>query len=303
MITTITLNPAFDVHVTVDEFYAGHENLAETVTRCIGGKGINISRALYENDIENTALVLLGIDNSIDFTNSLEKSGLSYKTVECNGRIRENITIHHKNGNETRLSFKGFSCDYTHLEKIEKLIGASDFVTFTGSIPIGITSAQAEAFLEKLKKDNTRLIIDSKSVTLEMLNRIKPWLIKPNREEIEAYFGKSEEKQLYKYAMKLHRNGIENVMISLGPEGAILASSGKLYHAYPPRINAVSTIGAGDSAIAGFISCNSTPDIRLRTAVSFGTAACLRDGTNPPSRDDIQKIHNRVKIEIVKDYP
>lgn len=297
MITTLTLNPAYDVHVTIDEFRPEHENLAESVTRDVGGKGINISRALSENNINNTAIILLGSDNGADFVCGLEKTGLNYKTIQCAGRIRENITIHPSIGQETRLSFKGFTCNLAHLEAVEKMINSGDTVTFTGSLPPGISAESAEAFLLRLKANGCRLVIDSKSVTLEMLRRIKPWLIKPNLEEIETYFGSMDEKQLCQTALELHRDGIANVMISLGEDGAILAADDSLYRAHVPQIDVRSTIGAGDSAIAGFISRDATPDECLRLAVAYGSAACLRAGTNPPLTKDILAIYQRVNIE------
>lgn len=301
MITTLTLNPAIDVHVMLKEFRLGRESLAETVSRDVGGKGINISRALCENKVANTAVVVLGSENGADFARGLDEVGLDYKTIQCEGRIRENITIHSETGEETRISFRGFKCDATLLSRVEQLIDTNGIVTFTGSVPEGILADEVEAFLMRLYKRNAKLVIDSKSVTLEMLCRIKPWLIKPNAEEIEAYCKKEmNEEDLYKTALELNREGIENVMISLGADGAILATEGKLYRAYVPRINALSTIGAGDSSIAGFIACDGTCEGRLRTAVSYGSAACLREGTNPPLSEDINALFSKVKIEEVK---
>lgn len=301
MITTLTLNPAFDVHVTLKEFRTGRESLAETVTRDVGGKGINISRALCENKVANKAVVVLGSENGADFARGLDEVGINYKTIQCEGRIRENITIHTELGEETRLSFKGFKCDASLLSRVEQLIDTNGVVTFTGSVPDGIPADEVEAFLMRLYERNAKLVIDSKSVTLKMLCRIKPWLIKPNAEEIEAYCKKEmDEEALYRTALDLNGEGIENVMISLGADGAILATAGKLYRAYVPPIDALSTIGAGDSSIAGFIACDGTPEERLRMAVSYGSAACLREGTNPPLWEDIDALFNNVKIKEVK---
>ena len=197
MITTLTLNPAFDVHVTVKDFNLGHETFAESVIRDIGGKGINISKALTENNIENVAVVVLGSENSGDFTRGMDEMGIKYKPILCDGRIRENITIHPSVGEETRLSFKGFKCDSSILTKIESITDSVGIVTFTGSIPDGIEYSQAESFLMRFREKGTKLVIDSKSVTLDMLRNIKPWLIKPNTEEIQAYCGKEmNEKEL-----------------------------------------------------------------------------------------------------------
>ena len=299
-ITTLTLNPAYDIHVNIDTFVLHRENIAQSQTRDIGGKGINISRALNENTISNTAILILGKDNSGDFKDGLKREGLDCKIIECDGRIRENITLHPSDGKETRLSFKGFSCDASLLAEVEKLIPNSGIVTFTGSLPEGITAKDAEAFLMRLKQREIKLVIDSKSVTLEMLRRVKPWLIKPNSEEIEAYFGgKMSEDELYNKALELNKDGIENVMISLGGDGAILASDGKIYRAFVPKINVRSTIGAGDSSIAGFIAAGGDSKTRLKTAVSYGSAACLSDGTKPPLCTDIEKIYAGVRINRV----
>lgn len=300
MITTLTLNPAFDVHVTVKDFRLGYETFAESVIRDIGGKGINISRALLENNVENLAVVVLGSENGADFARSLDDVGIKYKKILCDGRIRENITIHPNTGDETRLSFRGFRCDSSMLLQVESLIDTNGIITFTGSVPEGIEALDIEKFLMGIKERGAKLVIDSKSVTLDMLRRIKPWLIKPNAEEINTYCGKEMgEKELYSIACELNRDGIENVMISLGKEGAILATEGNLYRAYVPRINVLSTIGAGDSSIAGFISCEGLPEERLKTAVSYGSAACLREGTNPPLPTEIKRIYDEVKVEKI----
>lgn len=296
-ITTLTLNPAYDIHVSLKSFPLGRESFAESVSRDIGGKGINISRALTENGINNIALVVLGKENSADFIQEMKRAGLTYQELLWEGRIRENITIHPEFEPETRLSFKGFECDGSLLKKAENFIDPQGIITFTGSVPAGISAQEIEAFLMALKEKGARLVIDSKSVSLEMLKRIKPWLIKPNAEEIEAYCGKTlSEEELYRVAMQLHQSGIANAMISLGRDGAILAAEGKLYRACVPSMNTLSTVGAGDSAIAGFLGYEKTPKERLRYAVAYGSAACLRQGTNPPKATDIQEIFKKISV-------
>lgn len=300
-IMTLTLNPAFDVHVKIREFLTGHENLADSTSRDIGGKGINISRALTANSVANRALVVLGEENAADFRLGLTNERLDFTELCVSGRIRENITIHPENGIETRLSFKGFECSPDLLDMINQTIDAEegDIITFTGSLPDGINSDDAEKFLAGLKRRGVKLVIDSKSITLDSLRRIKPWLIKPNSEEIAQYLGHMDEEQLTKSAAKLHSDGIENVMISLGGDGAILACGEGIIRARVPKIDAVSTIGAGDSTIAGFIAAYTVSKKAaelLRVAVSFGTAACLSEGTRPPEKAEIGRIYSNAEI-------
>ena len=316
-IVTLTLNPAYDVHVQIGEFRAGHENLADSVSRDIGGKGVNISRALRLNSgrlgtgTGHSAFVILGEDNAADFREGLENEDIDTITLTVPGRIRENITIHPAEGGETRLSFKGFTCPTGTLERIKELIrvGSGDILTFTGSLPGGIGKDAAISFLKDLTRQGVRVVIDSKSISPADLREIKPWLIKPNAEEIFDFFGKDadrntapDEKLLGKTALDVAASGIENVMISLGGDGAMLASDGKLWRAKNPKIDAISTIGAGDSSIAGFITAfsrNASKADCLREAVAYGTAACLTEGTNPPRPDDIKEIHEKVKVTVL----
>ena len=113
---------------------------------------------------------------------------------------------------------------------------------------------------------------------------------------------KKTEKIISDFAKELCTRGIENVMISLGEQGALLATDRTCVAATPPAVNALSTIGAGDSTIAGFIAayCESKDDMEmLRTAVSYGTAACLRSGTTPPTQADVAEIYKNVKIQTM----
>lgn len=293
-IVTLTLSPAFDVHCGAKSFMAERENLMDTSERGIGGKGINISRALTENGTANLALVVVGDENGDDFLRGMDNCGLTdRKVITVKGRIRENITIHPEDSSETRISFKGFEADISLLDRVFEFAESDHdtVVTFTGSLPRGIGGDAAEAFLDRITRTGARLVVDSKSVTLDMLIRLKPWLIKPNSEELSIYFGELDENGVIEAAKRLHSDGIGNALISLGEKGAVLACDEGVFMAKPPCIEAASTIGAGDSMIAGFISAAKEPaEVRLRAAIAYGTAACLTEGTNPPKPSDIKKI-------------
>ncbi len=302
-IVTLTLNPAFDVHLDIPDFKEGKESLVRSSTRDIGGKGINITRALLAGGVDNRAVVALGNENATEFLHLMDGCGIYDRSViTVGGRIRENITIHPEGSAETRISFKGFFASGELLCDVLELISPDEdtVVTFTGSVPEGISKEQTEAFLVGIKGSGARLVVDSKSVTLDMLKRIKPWLIKPNSEELCAYFGNLDFEGIVKAAVSLYECGIENALISLGGDGAVLATSEGVFAANPPKIDAVSTIGAGDSMIAGFISSgDASPEKRLATASAYGTAACLTVGTNPPVAADISRLAMETKTEKI----
>ena len=303
-IITLTLNPAFDVHCQADSFELYKENLADITEKDAGGKGINISRALCEFDVPNVAYVVLGSDNGADFEAQLKKYGLNYRALRIDGRIRENITVHTENNPETRLSFRGFSATDSIIdeleEKIFKELEEDTYIVFAGSVPQGISKERILRFLSSLKEKGIKLIIDSKSITKEELLMLKPYLIKPNEEEVSAYIGHNVQTfaDCIEGAKYLNDSGIENAMISLGKKGAMTVTDGEVYTAKPPLVEAVSTIGAGDSSIAGFLYAKYNKKgifECLKNAVAFGTAACLKKGTNPPSRADVEKIIERIE--------
>jgi fructose-1-phosphate kinase PfkB-like protein len=130
---------------------------------------------------------------------------------------------------------------------------------------------------------------------------VHPWLIKPNQEEISEYLDCPIDtvEQAVEKAALFARQGIANVMVSFGEQGALLLREDECYIAKPPVIHAVSTIGAGDSSLAGFIAATArqeAPAGCLRNAVAYGTAACLTEGTLPPTAGDIAAIYPQVTV-------
>lgn len=303
-IVTLTLNPAFDVHCFAENFKPYHESIVDITSKEAGGKGVNVSRALASNGIENLAVAIVGRDNGEEFVKALEKDGLTVAPVYTDGRIRENITLHEQNNPETRISFNGFSCTADILEKVKDCTGKVDkdtIVTFTGSIPKGIAVEQVLALLKEFKNAGAKVVIDSRSVSLAQLTEFKPWLIKPNKDETESYTGKTinsiaDAKEI---ALSIHKQGVENVVVSLGGDGAVLACDKGVFHAVTPKIEVVSTIGAGDSMIAGFIEATATNlaiESALVRAVAFGSSACMMQGTKPPSKENVEDLCKKIKL-------
>lgn len=305
---TLTLNPAYDVHVYAKEFVPFHENIASVLSRDAGGKGVNISRALRSARVDNTAVVILGVENSGEFCRDLKAAGLTTLLLEVPGRIRENITVHCDNAPETRISFQGFSAEDNLLDQIFAHIrpGPDTVITMTGRIPEGISMEKVKIFLNVAAARGARIVIDSRSFTLSDLADVGPWLIKPNQEEISDYCGSPVEdiKTALSRAKELSALGIENVMVSMGEQGALLVCGERAFFARAPQVEAVSTIGAGDSSVAGFIAAairEEPPEVCLAWAVAFGTAACLTPGTQPPEEPAIRQLLGQVRWEeIVK---
>ena len=303
-IVTLTLNPAFDMHCYSENFRPYFENVATVTDYNAGGKGINISRALLAGGVSSRGLVIVGRDNGTSYLEALSKDGVETDVIMTEGRIRENITLHTENSPETRISFRGFTADEALLQEVENRLvdlSSGDVLTLTGSNPKGFEPEAVKAMLGRIKERGIQIVVDSNSFTLDDLMEIKPWLVKPNGEEIGKYAGEEPDtiEKAMEAAKMLHEKGIENAMISLGENGAVLASEEGCYHALPPVCTVVSTIGAGDSAIAGFITAyqkgGSSGDC-LRNAVAYGSAACMTSGTNPPQISEIEKLIPKIVL-------
>ena len=307
-IFTLTLNPAFDVHAEASAFALHRESVAAVTARDAGGKGINISRALSALGTENEAFVVLGKENGSEFAAMLLRDGVRYTALTQEGRIRENITVHVEGERETRLSFRGFAGTDALLDGLEERLlprlSAGDVLTFTGSVPTGVTHERIMTLLMRARARGAQLVLDSKDLSRKDILSLRPALIKPNEEEVAAYLDGAPSSLLAcaDGARALSLLGVGCAMISFGGEGALLAASGHVYVARAPEIKPLSTVGAGDASVAGFLCAASrgeTADECLREAVALGTAACLTQGTRPPKREDFDALLPQVKVEEV----
>ena len=309
-IRTITLNPSFDLHYTVPDFEPGKENLVTAVEVEAGGKGINTSRALSANGVKNLAYLVVGKENGASFVAQLERDGMTCRVFETEGRIRENLTIHPGNGKETRVSLNTFVVPESVFEALTGELLAERLqdllISFSGRIPMGIEKSHVIKMLQKLIGGGAKVVVDSSSFTPGDLQKIHPWLIKPNEQEIGS-FSESMPKNVREaatVAKKLVEKGIsETVMISLGGDGAAWSDGKDSYTLQVPKIEQpVSTIGAGDSTIAGLLAgtAEGQPiEQTLSLGVAYGTAACLTPGTKPPRPQDVQSILSEVRIGII----
>lgn len=177
-------------------------------------------------------------------------------------------------------------------------------ITFTGRVAAGMSMEKVKAFLKAFQAKGAKIVLDSKSFTLEDILEVSPWLIKPNQEEVSAYLRCAVDtvEEVANKGRIFVQNGVANTMVSLGEQGAILLQGEACYVATPPAVAAKSTIGAGDSTLAGFIAAASRGEDAagcLRSAVAYGTAACLTPGTLPPTAEDVAKIYPQVQIRKI----
>lgn len=297
MVFTLTLNPAFDIYYKAEYLLLGEEIRVQKIGRHLGGKGINVSAALSALGVKNRAFALIGEDSREEILSLAEKKGVNLSFACVKGKVRENITVIEKSGRETRMSTDSFEFDKTAFKNLEtgilSDINAGDIFVFSGSIPPGEGKRFVISLLFEIKKKDAKIVLDSKSFGADDIKEIRPWLIKPNRDEAYTLLGNTD---VCAAAECLREMGCENVLISLGGNGAYFYGKEKFFVS-AEKITPKSTVGAGDSMTAGFIygfekKFNERDLVRM--AVATGSAACLKPGTEPPSKNDVENLINKI---------
>lgn len=307
-IITLTPNPAIDIHLACDSFKMGGYNSSRELSRESAGKGVNVSRALAENGIPNICYIMLGKERAESYLAPLADYNMTVKCSFTDGACRENINIHHR-GSETVIAGDGPKVTRENvdafLKSLKQYSGEGTYLVLSGSIS---SASDKDAILEalfKLSASGVSIIVDTKSYSLEEIIPLRPYLIKPNEEEAELLTGLSvkTDEDAIAAAKAMLDMGIQNVLLTRGDAKTVLAADDGIYLAEPPRVKVASTVGAGDSTVAGFlfgIYRGYDTEECLRSAVAFGTAACTTEGTLPPPTCQVNAIKPRVKITKVE---
>lgn len=304
-IYTITLNPVYDIFYHVPILKFREENQASSVSVFTGGKGVNVSRALLGCGFDTRAYLLLGHENCQPFIEGMTVAQIPTRLFYTEGRMRENVTLIDGEGNETRIVMNNFSANPETLDYIlatlKKEVTPDDIIACCGRFPAGIPTEYTVKFVEELKAITDKVALDTKSIGLSDILKIAPWFIKPNEKEVESLVGYPchEKEVALKAAEELHCRGIKHVLISMGGRGAVYCGELGKCTVELPKITSISTVGAGDSTVAGFIagySENPTLENCAKTACAYGTACCLEAGTNPPMPEKIKELYELISI-------
>ena len=298
MIYTITFNPSLDYVLKVPELSLGKINRSENEKIYIGGKGINVSRVLNTLGMKSIPLGFIAGFTGKELKSKLIDSGIEPEFIEVReGNTRINIKI--KGEVETAINANGPNInDYSIallLKQIDDL-DSNDIVILAGYVPSTIDSSIYALICKKLYDKNVPFIVDTSGKHLIDSLKYNPFLIKPNKEELEECLGiKVESIDDLRNGMKrLQELGALNVLVSLGEDGAMLIDDqGNEYVLAAPSINVVNTVGAGDSMLAGFMY-GFLKNRDYKEALIYGVAC----GTATAQCDDLATID---KIELMLD--
>ena len=306
-IVTVTLNPSIDVTLWLDGLDPDRANRVEAEAREAGGKGINVSRVVRSFGLDSLCLAVAGADNSREFARFLEDAGLRYEMLHVEGAVRENLTL--RTGDQTvKLNRRGPSMTTMMIGALMALIRShihpGDIVVFAGSLPEHVDVQDYAELILAVKNAGALVAVDSDALKLEDYKMIRPWLIKPNIHEARHILEIKDDSPLAvaEAARKLREIGVENAMISMGGNGLLCASEEGVAHAATPPVEVKSTVGAGDSALAGFFvgfvkGWNLQECVRM--AAACGTASAMQDGTAVASKDIAASLLDGVQVKLL----
>jgi 1-phosphofructokinase len=301
MIVTLTANPSLDRTVNLAApLERGAVQRAESVISQAGGKGVNISRACVAADLPSIAVLPAATEDP--FVLELLAAGIDCRPVTHAGDLRVNITITEPDGTTTKLNSPGPRATPRLLADLEEALvrraDAAEWTVLAGSLPPGAPPEWYAGLVTALRAAGARVAVDTSDAPLKALVEAisespasAPHLMKPNGEELASFTGhhadelEAEPAVAAEAARELIARGVESVLVTLGARGAVLVDAGGAWHAAPPPITVVSTVGAGDSSLFGYLLGDVTgkdAEQRLALAVAYGSAAAALPGTTIP---------------------
>lgn len=310
MIVTLTANPGLDRTASLGEPLArGGVNRILGTTVDPGGKGINVARVVLAAGHPVRAILPAGPRDPI--LAELERVNLPYRSVPLVERVRVNLTLTEPDGTTTKVNEPGPTLTSDVVEQLANLLVLesehADWVVLSGSLPPGVPTDWYASLVRALRPWGVRIAVDTSDAPLLALAaqfpQAAPDLLKPNSEELaqltgadagrlEAEAKAGDPSGCVTAARALVGRGVRAVMATLGAAGAVLVTADGAWAATPPAITVRSTVGAGDSSVAGYVLAETrgaTWPERLREAVAYGSAAASLAGTTLPQPDQLDR--------------
>ncbi|WML47897.1 1-phosphofructokinase [Neobacillus sp. PS3-34] len=300
MIYTLTLNPSIDYVIELDQVELGSLNRTVKETKFPGGKGINVSRVLKRLKTDSMALGFIGGFTGRFIEEYLETEQIASDFVRVNEDTRINVKI--KTENETEINAKGpkiTDLEYETLKKKIMNLSQCDLLVLAGSIPSTLPATTYEELVKICSENSAKFVVDAEGELLKKVLPYRPFLIKPNHHELGELFHTTiaECEEVVPYARKLIEMGAQNVIVSLADKGAVFINTETLLVAEVPRGTVKSSVGAGDSTVAGFLAkyqeTKSFEDA-FKYGVSSGSATAFSIGLC--TREKIEEILPQVVI-------
>lgn len=307
-VVTITINPAIDQTITIPNFSAGTVNRVHTSRIDAGGKGINVASFLVDYGQPATVTGFLGADNDDLFCRWFEQKGILDRCIRIAGKTRIGIKICDEALHQTTdINFPGETPSPGDIQRLlgilSDLASEHEWFIFSGSIPPGVSPGIYQEMLQGLA--GKRVVLDTSGVGFRQALAARPWLIKPNVDELSEFAGKplNSPSAIIEQALDLMKTyRIPCVVVSMGRDGAIFLEGDRIVWAVPPETEVKSTVGAGDAMVAGIVA-GKVRGLDLlqcaRLATAFSVAAISHIGRGLSSIEAVQIAEKSVTVREI----
>jgi 1-phosphofructokinase len=308
MIVTVTPNPSIDRTVSLGATLTrGAVHRVTSATSEPGGKGVNVARALALAGLDTLAVLPTSDDDPM--VAALRAAGVTFRSVPVGGVVRTNLAITEADGTTTKLNEPGAPLDADALDALTRAVLAhaetASWIVLSGSLPPGVPDHWYADVVARLASAPCQVAVDTSERPLDALaaafGTAAPDLIKPNAEELAGLVGASPEEleraaaqgdpaPVIHAANQLIERGAKTILVTLGAAGAVLVDPTGSWMAAPPPTTPRSTVGAGDSSLAGYVRAavgGAEPPRRLQMAVAYGSAAAALPGSALPAPSQV----------------
>lgn len=288
MIVTVTLNPSLDRTLGVAELIRGEVIRADSTMEDPGGKGVNVTRFLTTRGSDSVAVLPVGGSIGRGLVSLLDEAGIPYRGIPIEGTTRANVTVAEPDGTTTKLNEPGPDLSAEEIDAlvaaVAELVTEDGWVVVAGSLPTGMDTAILARLAEVARGAGARFALDASGDALADGLAANPDLIKPNDEELGEILGRELNtfEEVLDGCNEARARGAKTVICSLGSKGAVLVDENGQWQVRGQKVPVLSTVGAGDSLLAGFLHGGGAGPEALAVGIAWATAAVQTPGTGVP---------------------
>lgn len=308
-VATITLNPAIDQTVRVDEFQPHHVNRSQQMQFNAGGKGVNVASFLADYGCEVVVTGFLGQANPHLFEQLFARKGIEDRFIRIPGMTRTNIKIVDEvNQQTTDINMQGLVPDAAAIgqlyDTVDELARQCDWFVLAGKLPPSVPDTLYARLISQIKRAGKRVALDTSGEALHEGVPAGPTLVKPNIHELEHLVERKlvSTRDILDAAAELLTYGTQFVVVSMGEQGAYFVTCDEAVRAVPPAVTIKTTVGAGDAMVAGVVAGQMghlTLADCARLATAFSISAITRVGAHLPDTTTLQAYQQKVAVEGV----
>lgn len=306
MIATVTLNAAVDNNVEVEDFKVGQLNRVKRSRKCAGGKGINVSKIIKLLGGETVALGFLGGEEGKFIDESLGQMGIKTDFVWTGSNTRVNIKlVDRANQMITEINEVGEPIEEQEInllfKKVKEWCDDCNLLVISGSLPPGVPEDVYYRLLKIAGGRNVKTILDAEGNALLRGIEGKPYMIKPNVNELESTYGVHIDsiEKLIEVCRGILEKGVEVIVVSMDKDGAVVITNREVWSADSLKVNVVNTVGAGDALVAAFalgLERGYTLDYLMKYGIAVSAASISRDETILSRKEELERMAEQVRI-------